>query len=152
MYHSTPLPPPCHKPPFPTFFKHNCVFFSFLSRLYVCDLPEFKSQLEVLLGLKQPSIAAFSFLSDEDPVHPYYIFLKSWSGAALSTEYTRQQRLQAGRTEAPRRDEEQRKDREEAGAGAGAAGAAAVCAAADDDDAGATDANDAKGSWCSGLM
>ncbi|CAM9741229.1 unnamed protein product [Pylaiella littoralis] len=101
------------------------------------------TMLEVLLGLKQPSIAAFSFLSDEDPVHPYYIFLKSWSGAALSTEYTRQQRLQAGRTEAPRRDEEQRKDRKEAGAGAGAARAAAVCAA-DDDDAGATDANDAK--------
>lgn len=75
-------------------------------------------QLEVLLRLKQQSNPAFSFLSDDDPVHPYYVFLKSWGEAALAAEYARQQRLQAERTEARRREEEERKAREERAAAA----------------------------------
>lgn len=108
--------------------------------MYANDSTESKSQLEVLLRLKQQSNAAFSFLSDEDPVHPYYVFLKSWGESALAAEYARQQRLQAERAEARRRDEEQRKVREEAAAAAAAA--AATAAAADDDDGAA------KGPWC----
>lgn len=77
-----------------------------------CSAPT-DSQLEVLLRLKQQSNAAFSFLSDEDPVHPYYVFLKSWGESALATEYARQQRLQAERAEARRKEEERRLEREE---------------------------------------
>ncbi|CAM9218740.1 unnamed protein product, partial [Hapterophycus canaliculatus] len=69
-------------------------------------------QLEVLLRLKQQSNAAFSFLSDEDPVHPYYVFLKSWGESALAAEYARQQRLQAERAETRLREEQQRRERE----------------------------------------
>ena len=83
-------------------------------------------QLEVLLRLKQQSNPAFSFLSDEDPVHHYYVFLKSWGEAALAAEYARQQRQQAERAEARRRrEEQQRKEREERAAAAAAAAAAA---------------------------
>eukprot|EP00752_Nemacystus_decipiens_P013791 g12244.t1 len=85
-------------------------------------------QLEVLLRLKQQSNLAFSFLSDEDPVHSYYVFLKSWGEVALASEYARQQRLQAERAEARRREEEQRKEREEQAAAAAAAVAAAKAA------------------------
>ncbi|CAM9438846.1 unnamed protein product, partial [Scytosiphon promiscuus] len=70
-------------------------------------------QLEVLLRLKQQSNAAFSFLSDEDPVHPYYVFLKSWGESALAAEYARQQRLQAERAETRLKEEQQRREREE---------------------------------------
>lgn len=68
------------------------------------------SKLEVLLRLKQASNAAFSFLSIEDPVHSYYVFLKSWGESALAAEYTRQQRLQAGRGEAKQNDEKDRRE------------------------------------------
>ncbi|CAM9527992.1 unnamed protein product, partial [Ectocarpus sp. 12 AP-2014] len=73
-------------------------------------------QLEVLLRLKQQANEAFSFLSDEDPVHPYYLFLKSWGESALAAEYARQQRLQAERAEARQRQDQQRKEREAAAA------------------------------------
>ncbi|CAM9172030.1 unnamed protein product [Discosporangium mesarthrocarpum] len=54
-------------------------------------------QLEVLLRLKQASNPAFSFLSDEDAFHPYYNYLKTWSEAALTQEYSRQQAMKAQR-------------------------------------------------------
>lgn len=66
-------------------------------------------QLEVLLRLKQAGNAAFSFLLDGDPLHPYYLYLKSWGEGALDAEYVRQQRLQAQRAE-----EKQRRMEEEA--------------------------------------
>eukprot|EP00903_Cladosiphon_okamuranus_P016054 g14821.t2 len=87
-------------------------------------------QLEVLLRLKQQSNLAFSFLSDEDPVHPYYVFLKSWGESALADEYARQQRLQAERKEARRREEASRKEREERAAAAAAAASKAAKEAA----------------------
>lgn len=89
-------------------------------RLHYSIAPNFvlNLQLEVLLRLKQQSNLAFSFLSDEDPIHPYYVFLKSWGENALAAEYTRQQRLQAERAEARRRAEEERKEREERAAAA----------------------------------
>lgn len=69
-------------------------------------------QLEVLLRLKQAGNAAFSFLSDGDPLHGYYLFLKSWGEDALASEYARQQRLQAERAA----ERERRKEEEEVGA------------------------------------
>lgn len=57
------------------------------------------SQLEVLLRLRQASNVAFSFLSDGDLLHSYYLFLKSWGESALASEYVRQQRLQAERAD-----------------------------------------------------
>lgn len=76
----------------------------------------------MLLRLKQQSNLAFSFLLDEDPVHPYYVFLKSWGESALAAEYARQQRLQAERAEARQREEEQRREQEQRAATAAAKG------------------------------
>ena len=84
----------------------------FLSPFGLTDRPN-RSQLEVLLRLKQQSNAAFSFLDDQDPAHPYYVFLKSWGESALAAEYARQQRLQAERAEARRRREQERREEEE---------------------------------------
>lgn len=67
-------------------------------------------QLEVLLRLKQASNAAFSFLSHEDPIHPYYVFLKSWGEAALALEYERRQRQQVDK----RKEEKENAGAEEA--------------------------------------
>lgn len=65
----------------------------------------------MLLRLKQAENAAFSFLSDGDPLHGYYLFLKSWGEDALASEYARQQRLQAERAA-----ERERQKEEEVGA------------------------------------
>lgn len=62
------------------------------------------------MRLKQASNAAFSFLSHEDPVHPYYVFLKSWGEAALAGEYERMQRLQVDK----RKEEEENAGAKEA--------------------------------------
>lgn len=63
-------------------------------------------KLEVLLRLKQASNAAFSFLSEGDLLHPYYLLLKSWGEAALGEEYARQQRMQTERANARQREED----------------------------------------------
>ncbi|CAM9719330.1 unnamed protein product [Sphacelaria rigidula] len=77
-------------------------------------------QLEVLLRLKQASNAAFSFLSDGDPLHSYYLFLKSWGEAALGQEYARQQRLQTERADAKQREQDRKKlERERAASAKG---------------------------------
>ena len=78
-------------------------------------------QLEVLLRLKQASNAAFSFLCQEDPIHPYYVFLKSWGEAALAGEYERQQRLQAQRAELRKKEEDRKREEERREAEAAAA-------------------------------
>ena len=83
-----------------------------LSPFGLTDRPN-RWQLEVLLRLKQQSNTAFSFLDDQDPAHPYYVFLKSWGESALAAEYARQQRLQAERAEARRRRERERREEEE---------------------------------------
>lgn len=70
----------------------------------------------MLLRLKQASNEAFSFLSHDDPIHPYYVFLKSWGEAALGKEYARQQRLQVERAEAKLKAEADEKDRAAAAA------------------------------------
>lgn len=70
----------------------------------------------MLLRLKQASNAAFSFLSHDDPIHPYYVFLKSWGEAALGKEYARQQQLQVERAEAKLRAEADEKERAAAAA------------------------------------
>ena len=70
----------------------------------------------MLLRLKQSSNEAFSFLSHDDPIHPYYLFLKSWGEAALGKEYGRQQRLQAERAEAKLTAEADERDRAAAAA------------------------------------
>lgn len=77
------------------------------------------SKLEVLLRLKQAANAAFSFLSVDDPVHSYYLFLKSWGESALAAEYTRQQRLQAELVDSRQRDENERQERGDQKAAAG---------------------------------
>ncbi|CAM9837811.1 unnamed protein product [Laminaria digitata] len=68
-------------------------------------------QLEVLLRLKQASNAAFSFLTHDDPIHSYYLYLKSWGEVALGKEYARQQQLQVERAAARLKAEEDEKDR-----------------------------------------
>lgn len=74
----------------------------------------------MLLRLKQASNAAFSFLSDGDPLHAYYLFLKSWGEGALAGEYTRQQELQTVRAEARQKEKARKKfEREHAASAQG---------------------------------
>lgn len=74
----------------------------------------------MLLRLKQAANAAFSFLSVDDPVHSYYLFLKSWGESALGEEYTRQQGLQAELVNSKQLDEngrQEQRNQEAAGKG-----------------------------------
>lgn len=71
----------------------------------------------MLLRLKQASNPAFAFLSDEDPVHPYYLFLKTWGESALAAEYARQQQLKVERADVKKREAEREQERAEAAKG-----------------------------------